>query len=131
MRRRDAAARAAQEAYASAVRAKLEEIAESQEARLAMADQLRDSGNVGAAAGIYLRLAGSRTKTKSVIAARQRFIELRKQGAQELEKIDKTLAGRNKAASSQDDTYTKVIGEAFAAYRELELQYAKVPGVGS
>lgn len=132
MRRREAATRAAQEAYLAAVRARLTEIAEKQEDRLAMADKLRDSGDVGAAAAIYLRLAGLRTKTKTVLAARERFIEMREQGTKKLAEIDAVLTQRNQSSgNSQDDAYNKVIHDAFAQYRKLELQYAKVPGIGS
>lgn len=123
-----------QEAVATAMRRQAEEVAKSQEERLALADQARDRGDMSTAATLYLRLAGTRPATPTVETARERFIELRKSGEQKLVEIDALLATRNdQSAGTQGgaDHYTQTIEKAFEEYFKLQTQFYTVQGVGT
>lgn len=129
---RETAMRQMQAAAQRAMQTKLTEIAESQEERLAMADKAKERGDVALAATIYLRLAATRPETESVLAARARFIALRKEGAKQLADVDQFLAQRNsQSANSDSDNYSETIFKGFEKYQMLVYQFAKVPGIGS
>ena len=79
------------QAMLAIAKAKFEETAQTQEARLAQADELKAAGSLSAAAQLYLRLASDRPETEHVKAARERFIEMRKE-------LEQTLDGPERPA---------------------------------
>ena len=105
----------------------------SDAARLAMADQARDSENIYLASTIYLRLAISRRDSEHVATAKQRLLDLQQLGKDRIAEIDATLAENQSLSVSERslEEKTKVVMDAFSEYRDLARHFSKVPRVGT
>ena len=106
--------------------------AQSDAARLAIADQARAKGDNEAACRIYLRLAGSRTASQSTAEAQNRLGELEQEAQQKLADLRQQLATWDNVSPSEevDAESSTQLAACIAKFDELADQYGRVPQVG-
>ena len=86
---RERARLAAEAAFAQ----RMEEQADSDELRLALADTMRDRGEIRLATKAYLNLVHSRHKNEPTVSAKERVDDLGREGLELIAAIDTTLSG--------------------------------------
>ncbi len=106
--------------------------AQSDSARLQIADKARDEGNYLAACRIYLRLAARRPTNPSAEAAEKRLKELGQLGRKELANVEQRLShwrAKSPGDSLADESLAE-LAKCVTDLEELADQFGSVPGVG-
>jgi len=78
---------------------RIKEQADSDQARLALADQFRDEGDLRTATKTYVRLVLSRRDNEATAQAKQRIVQLQERAMSELAAIDQKLAAVSSSRS--------------------------------
>jgi hypothetical protein len=118
--------------------ARLMRQASSDAARLSLADQFRQEGDIRSASMLYVRIASSKPPNPSSVAAKERLGDLAQEAKAKLVEIDNRLesltgggsvtsaAGPADSRRSGNSALGTSVAEAFREYDELERQYANV-----
>jgi hypothetical protein len=125
-----AIARAQAEARAAALMREAEKNAAVAEVRMAVADRLRDEGDIATAARIYVKLAVSKKSSAHAEAARDRLSQLGDEAKAKLAELDGQLASIGQGDDGQQTSAERFaeIREVFDRYEEASRQYGGLPG---
>lgn len=111
---------------------KLMREAQSDAARLNVADQARANGDIQTACRIYVRLSANRAANPATYAARERLGQLGQEAQQRLTELEGRLepATQMSASDAWDASTLAPLANSIHELRELASQYESVPQIG-
>jgi DNA-directed RNA polymerase subunit F len=105
--------------------------AQTDAARLQVAEKARQDNDIEAACRIYLRVAGSRVNSQAKLTAKQRLEELQTEAQDKFDDVQNRLVGfASTSANEQTDATRDGLCRCIEEFETLAKLYSRVPQVG-